>query len=245
MQQPYYQPPFRANIPSIRPTQEQRDKQARDLYRFFVDQEEKIATFTYHDIRRIYPRSVYWYARYRWSWFIKIVSKERHHTFRCQGLKKYPEEYFVQAHRPRQALFFTHFAEAMRIAKARDLGQNPVSTITEPEPLEIADIRKDEEHYEDGDDEVPEEEYGESEVSTGTEVYGEQRSSEEEQYLQTQQSSEDGILVRVDPRESSKENQEIIDDPQRMECKVRTRRIVLLLVAVIIGWILWRNRFAS
>lgn len=199
-------------------------------------------------MRRIYPRSVYWYARYRWSWFLKIVARERRHTFRCQGLIKYPEEYFVLAHRPRQALFFTHFAKAMRIAKARDEGQDPISTIADPEPLEIADIRKDEEDYQEGDDEVPEEEEGQGETREEEQASAQDLTAEEQAFQQPNE-----ISSRAAPDNSVKqgsENQEMMNDQRGVGHKGRTRWVILLvaaliIVAIIVGWVIWRNRFVS
>ncbi len=248
MQQSYNQYPSPTSPPMIRPTQEQKDRQARDIYQFFVVQEAQNSIFTYNDMRSIYPRSVYWYARYRWSWFLKIVARGRQHTFRCQGLSKYPEDYFVLAHQPRQAAFFTHFAEAMRIAKARDQGQNPVSTVTDPEPLEIEDIRKDEEAYLEGDDEVPEEEESQSGTKEEKQSSPLERLVEEgrpSQQDHDRPSADSSDAADHEPRGESTEEQVRSYDLVTLEQKRRRRWLLLaalIVIVMIVGWILWRNR---
>jgi hypothetical protein len=172
----------------------------RALYAFFTQAEIAGTHFTYAKIDEQSSRSrstIRKYARNYWSWFLRKEPEKqgRSAMFSCQGLRGYPELYFVMAHQRNQGQYYRHFSEALlkakehteaRRAKLQSTTEAPsppspnVPDQQDPEEIYIEEIPADEEaetdELEAGQsqalDEATEQEIqeDESETTPGTEV---------------------------------------------------------------------------
>jgi hypothetical protein len=96
---------------------------AQALYEFFTEAEVNGTHFTYAKIGKYFRRSpstIGKYVRNYWSWFLRKEPKQgRANILSCQGLRGYPEFYFVMAHQRNQGQYYRHFSEALLKAEER------------------------------------------------------------------------------------------------------------------------------
>lgn len=145
----------------------------RFLYAFFTDAEANGTHFTYAEIDKqssLSQSTIRKYARNYWSWFLRKEPKQgRSATFSCQGLRGYPELYFVLAHQRNQVQNYRHFSEALlkaeERAQARRARLQGTSTPLPPSPDVPGQQRPESLHIEDlpPDEEIVEED----ELETG------------------------------------------------------------------------------
>jgi hypothetical protein len=138
-------------LPLIRNTP---DSTWERIYWYFVQAEENREILTSVKIQQVFLTdtgeireldTVRWYMYHYWRWFLFCVNDQvKPYQYRCNGIKSYPIDYFVQAHTiPNRTQYLAHFVrsiekdkEVRRQAVGRGQPRKPRSDASAQLPLD-------------------------------------------------------------------------------------------------------------